>query len=198
MAQERSLGDGVYFDEQAYPGIVRRLLIWIVDCLVLLVIAFLVAVLAGILLVMSGEENPRVLAIIAWMGVLLFSWIYLTQLKRSKWRTVGYRLLDVKMVNLQGNRPSLWAMHVRLLLILYWPFTPVISLLWIGADKDRQTLRDCYAGVYLIRSNAVPVGTGPLHLVWYFAFGHTFSYPRVQRNNPVAAFQQDDSAPPAN
>ena len=62
---------------------------------------------------------------------------------------------------------------------LFGPFNFVLDLVWMGADAEQQSLRDCYAGTYLVRRSAEPIGVGPLHLTYYCGAGMTLIYPRV-------------------
>ena len=65
------------------------------------------------------------------------------------------------------------AMIFRLLMCFFGPFSFVLDLLWMGADTEHQTLRDCYAGNYVVRANVQHAGmglfVGPTILVpgWY-------------------------------
>ncbi len=54
-------------------------------------------------------------------------------------------------------------------------------LIWLGADTESQSLRDCYLVTYLIKRNAKPIGRAPLHLTCYYAMGFAVTHPRVCR-----------------
>ena len=79
-------------------------------------------------------------------------------------------------------RSKLTAMTFRLLIWVFGPFNFILDMLWLGADSEQQTLRDCYAGTYVVRANARPVGVGAVHLTRYFGAGLALSYPRVVRS----------------
>ena len=72
-------------------------------------------------------------------------------------------------------------MTFRLLLWLFGPINLLIDLLWIGADTENQSLRDCLAGTYVIRHDATPIGFAPVHLTRYNRAGMPLAYPRVCR-----------------
>ena len=55
--------------------------------------------------------------------------------------TLGFLLAGMKIVNLKGERPSFVRMTFRLLLWVLGPFHPMIDLLWLSGDRDRQTPR---------------------------------------------------------
>ncbi len=115
------------------------------------------------------------------------SWMYLVPLKRSRFRTIAYRLLNLKIVSTSGERPSLFTMTFRMLMWLLGPFNLFLDLLWLGADTEGQSLRDCFASTYVVQCNAEPIGVAPIHLARYNAVGFNLSYPRVCR--PVSPTQ---------
>jgi uncharacterized RDD family membrane protein YckC len=112
------------------------------------------------------------------------AWTYLVPLKRSRYRTVAYQLLDLKIVTTRGERPSLFTMTFRMLMWLFGPFNFLLDLIWLGADTEGQSLRDCYAGTYVLRNGAEPIGFAPMHLTRYNGAGLTLAYPRVCRPAP--------------
>lgn len=184
---DRSLGDGVYYDSQDYASFIRRIGVIVIDSVVLV---FLSIVLWSTLLVVYDEfgftDDPvRLFSVLAALGV----WLYSVPLKRSRFRTVGYRVLGLMIVATKGGPPSLLTMTFRSLLWLFGPFNFLLDLAWLGADTEGQTLRDCYAGTYVVRNGARPIGTAPMHLTRYNGAGLTLAYPRVCRpskDSPLA------------
>ena len=90
-------------------------------------------------------------------------------------------MTGLEIVNLQGTRPSIFPMTLRLLLWIFGPFNLLVDLCWLGADTEQQSLRDCYSGTYVVRNKAEPIGKGPIHLAYYTGLGMTLTYPRVVR-----------------
>jgi uncharacterized RDD family membrane protein YckC len=168
--RDTSLGHGVYYAPHDYVGIGRRFVILLVDSFVLAVVITCVAIVC----VLIG--GPPLLFITASIGVF---WSYEVVLKRSAMRTVGYRLTGSRIVNLQGERPSLFALTFRSLLWLFGPFNLLFDLLWCGIDDDRQTLRDRFAETCLINENATPIGTGEIHLAYFDIGTFNLYYARV-------------------
>ena len=123
-------------------------------------------------------RTPDASFLVLWIA---FVWSYLTFIKRSWLRTIGYRLAGLQIVTTKGARPTLSAMTFRLLLRIFGPFNFILDLVWLGADTEQQTLRDCYAGTYVVRANVKPAGVGPVHMNRYFGAGLALSYPRVVR-----------------
>jgi len=171
--QDRSLGVGVYFEQEAYAGCVRRLIIFVFDWLFVVVCgAFLWAALSVVF------ASPAPAFGISYPAII---WAYFAILQPSRIGSLGFLLTDVKIVDLRGNRPSILRMTLRMLLVLLGPFRPFADVFWVGPDTDSRSLRDCYAGTYVVRRRAEPIGKGPLHLSYYDACGFTLMYPHVVR-----------------
>jgi len=176
---DNSLGDADFYDPKDYVGIGKRLIVMLIDSMVIVAMGimlwtpFLVLILTQVLQVDASG--------IFWMLLLLATWIYLAPIKRSDFGTIGYRLMGIKLVSAKGGRPSLINMTIRMVMWMFGPFNLVLDLLWLGADTENQSLRDCYLSTYLVTRNAKPVGRAPLHLTRYNAMGFSLAYPRVCR-----------------
>src|SRR5688572_27505650 len=168
--RDTSLGQGVFYAPGDYVGIGRRFIILLVDSFVLAVLITCVAIVCLLI------GAPPVLFMIASIGVF---WIYEVILKRSPMRTIGYRLTGCRIVNLQGERPSLFALTFRSVLWMFGPFNLLFDLLWCGIDDDRQTLRDRFAETCLINEGATPIGTGEIHLTYFDIGTLNLYYARV-------------------
>lgn len=171
--RDNSLGRGVYFAPGDYVGTMRRIVILVVDLGVLL---GMYLVLATLFMMISGELNTSFKLI-----YLLCVWAYLTILKASRIRTLGYRLTGSQIINLRGKKPSIVRMTFRLLLWSLGPFNLIFDLLWSSIDDDYQTLRDRFAGTCVVNNDAKPIGTAEIHLMYYDACGWALMYPRVMR-----------------
>jgi len=169
--RDRSLGDGVYFAPDEYVGLGPRLVVFVVDSIVIFVLLWLVAFVWFILV---GEYTFTFVLIAA--GVV---WIYVAPIKRSSFRTLGYHWMGCRLVTLQGGVPSLAMLTFRSLLWMIGPFNSVFDFIWCGVDEDRQTLRDRYSGMCLVRQGAKPLGKGEVHLAYFDAFGYNLMYARV-------------------
>ena len=130
--RDTSLGMGVYFSPNDYVGIVRRVVILVVD---LAVIIGMYIVFANLFITIIGDLNNSFILI-----YLLCVWAYLTILKASRIRTVGYWLAGARILNLRGKRPSIFWMTFRILLWAFGPFNLLFDLLWSSLDDDHQTL----------------------------------------------------------
>ncbi|TWU59734.1 RDD family protein [Rubripirellula tenax] len=181
---DNSLGDANYYEPTDYAGFGKRLIAMLIDSIVIVVIGiilwmpFLVLILSEVI-----QSDPSGIFLLAFLAAI---WVYLAPVKRSNFGTIGYRLLGIKLVSAKGGRPSLISMTIRMMMWMFGPFNLVLDLLWLGADTESQSLRDCYLGTYLINRNATPIGSGPVHLTRYNAMGFALAYPRVCRPKQVA------------
>lgn len=176
---DRSLGDGNYYDLDDYAGFMRRLAVMFIDTTVLMLASVVLwIVMATVAWNIAPMVDPSGLFAVAWIAML---WAYLVPIKRSRIRTVAYRLLGLKIVTMKGERPSLLIMTVRMLMWSFGPVSFLFDLFWLGADTDRQSIRDCIVGTYVVRHNAEPLGAGPMHLARYTGAGLSLAYPRVCR-----------------
>ena len=170
--RDRSLGNGVYFAANDYLGAGRRLLMVCVDTVVL---GVMVWVLSSLWFHLVGDYEM-------FLGVVVLAmWLYLVPLKRSGFRTIGYRVIGAKLVNLQGARPALWLLTLRSLLWMFFlaPLNLLLEFLWCRVDDDRQSIRDRLTNTCLVKQYATPIGTGEVHTAYYFSCGYTFAYAHV-------------------
>ncbi|WDQ15983.1 RDD family protein [Rhodopirellula sp. P2] len=181
---DHSLGEGIYFAHESYPGFIRRLIAMMIDGAILTFAGIAIWILLALLFyVLETDRSPETLHIAIWLTII---WVYMTVIKRSWLRTIGYRLSGLQIVDTRGSRPSLMKMTFRLLMWIFGPFNFILDLMWLAADSEQQTLRDCYCGTYVVRATAQPEGSAPMHLTRYFATGLAPSYPRVVRPGKVA------------
>lgn len=162
---------GVYYRTEDYAGVGRRLLIDFIDFPVVLLLSF--AALDAAARVESGGLALLLLMAI-WFG-------YFVLLKRSRFGTLGYRIMGARIVSLRGERPGIASLVARLIFVIGGPLNFVFDALWVPGDRNRQALRDKFAGTYVIRKQASPAGTGAIaHRVYMFS-GMTFIFREVKR-----------------
>jgi len=151
---EAAAGKAVYFDKKDYAGPIRRAIILGIDIVALIGLSF--AVTAG--LFFCRPPGTVDLPASTLPLVLLAGYIYLTLVQRSRIGTLGYLLTGVRIVDIEGRRPSLLRMTVRLVPLLPAPWSLLFDLGWMLDDPRRQTLRDKWAGTFVIRRKARPLG----------------------------------------
>jgi uncharacterized RDD family membrane protein YckC len=170
----------VYFADRDYAGPFRRVAILGIDFVAVVVLS-LTAVVGTWYIWFTrhpGSEDPP----LATLGVMLVvAYLYLTVLKRSRIRSLAYILTGVRIVDIAGKRPSLLAMTIRLLPLLPLPWSFLFDLGWMMDEPGRQTLRDKWAGTFVVRRKAHPAGTAPLRLSRVGLFGVVIIVPEVGR-----------------
>lgn len=164
----------IYYQKQDYAGFWKRLGAWIVD---LLVIIACIAVYWYV--VYHIVNDPIMMFKIIFFTSLLFMYVYLAVIKSSNFRTIGYNLFGIKVVDLLGNSPNWSTMLIRFLLIFIGPFTFIIDILWLTGEQTKQTLRDKYAGTYVVKNTSIPKGTGLLRTVSLHFMGWNLSFKEV-------------------
>lgn len=179
---DNSLGDADYYDPKDYVGFGKRLIVMIIDSIVIAL--FGIAIWMPFLALILAEVIQSDPSGIFWATYLVAIWVYLAPIKRSNFGTLGYKLLGIKLVSAKGGRPSLINLTIRMIMWMFGPFNFVLDLLWLGADSENQSLRDCYLSTYLVARDAKPVGRAPVHLTRYNAMGFALDYPRVCRPRP--------------
>ena len=141
---DNSLGDADYYDQVDYAGFGTRVFVMIVDFIVILLIG--IALWAPFATFLMSGTMVSDLSGIYFLLFLIAIWLYLAPLKRSDFGTVGFKLFGVKLVSAKSGRPTLWSMTVRMMMWMFGPFNLFLDLVWLGADTESQSLRDCYLG----------------------------------------------------
>jgi uncharacterized RDD family membrane protein YckC len=158
--------EGVFFRQEDYAGFWRRLAADAVD------VALIILLLTAATSLFSEAEMPaRVYTFV----LLTICYVYLVLLKRSRVRTLGYILTRIRIVDLQGNPPSVLSLSLRLFLalltsLLGFPY----GMVWIYNNRRRQATWDALARTYVVKARAQPVGRGrmthDLQTFWCLSF----------------------------
>ena len=171
---------GVLYDRNDHLGFWKRTILTVID----LAVFVLLCIVAGVIVeVVLGKDQEAVdytyLVVVAVLGYL-----YFVVLKRSTFRTVGYRIFGVCIVDLHGERPGVFKMISRLSFIAFGPLNGVIDLLWIPSDDARQAIRDKWSGTYVVRVGAEPIDRGPIVARRYGIMGFNIVFAEVARTRP--------------
>ena len=168
---------GQFYERKDYAGLFRRLVIIAVD----------LGVLAGLYLAVSAldgairRDDGPFLSPAAFYSWLALVYTYLVVLEASPIGTLGFLLTGVRIVTLDGRRPSILRMTFRLLFWILGPINALVDLFWLTGDAYRQTLRDKFSGTLIIRKGAVPAGTGAIRLNRYQFLGYSFVFYEVDQ-----------------
>ena len=148
-------------------GFWKRFAAGLVDVLVIvpvaLIITFIVSKIAGVHL---PARNMKLTDIDMWidlvlaadsalvMGLVLFLAIALTYMlvfHITLGRTLGMRVLKMKVIDVYGDPPSPARCVARCAGYLAGVATLFLGFLWIGFDSEKRGLQDWIAGTYVIR-----------------------------------------------
>lgn len=158
----------VLYAEGEYASLLHRFAIVIIDGAVIVLVWIILASMSRGTFDHFGRINQTLV-----LSCFAFAYMYLAILKPSRLRTLGYRIVGVRIVDHSGKPPSIVRMTFRVLLWSLGPFNPVVDLLWLGGDRHRQTLRDKIAGTYVITHDASPIGRGNRKAAYYNLMGAT-------------------------
>jgi hypothetical protein len=81
---------------------------------------------------------------------------------------------------MDGQRPGLLALTVRMLFMIFGPINYLVDLAWISGDQHRQAFRDKLANTYVVRRLAAPIGTGRLTHRYYLILGYNFLFREIE------------------
>jgi uncharacterized RDD family membrane protein YckC len=169
---------GIYYEPKDYAGLLKRSITWIIDIVVL---GTSFTILWFILYFTISEEIVAIK--IAFWTFFLITYIYLSILKPSKFRTIGYLATGIKIVDLYGNKPSWNTMITRFFLLGFSPLAFIIDILWLTGEQTKQTLRDKYVGTYVVDNNAIPQGNAPFQRVVLNFLGWNLIYKEIELKN---------------
>jgi uncharacterized RDD family membrane protein YckC len=163
---------GVFYELGDYAGICRRMLIVVVDLTMMSIIFFGVLRAAQYSVFISNM-----------FGLCSFAacYTYMAVLKATPLGTIGYLIAGVRLSNLQGRRASIWRSSFRFGFFVLGPFNMLIDIIWLGGDPNRQSIRDKFAGTYVVRRTASPAGSGPIEYKLYLMFAYSLVFAEVNR-----------------
>ncbi len=161
---------GCYFRREDYATFWRRLLTDIIDGLIVAAICLLLAA------VLWAFGQPR---LFLWCWAAVF-FCYFVLLKRSTFGTLGFRLAGVRIVGLDGQRPSVCSLSLRLMFMVLGPLNYLLDLFWLPSDQHRQALRDKFAQSYVVKRTAAPAGTAKVVHRYYEILGYNFLFREME------------------
>ena len=148
-------------------GFWRRLVAAAIDLAAVIPAALIITVIAGRLTGLRMPSNLRLIDVDLWidlvlatdpalvMALVLFSaigLIYLLVFQIVIGRTLGMRVLRLKIIDMYGDRPSAARCVARCAGYLAGIATLFLGFLWMGFDSEKRGLQDWIAGTYVIRA----------------------------------------------
>jgi len=167
---------GVYFRREDYAPFWLRVVIDIVDGATFGIWCIAVGALA-----FAINASPRTglnAAVLLWV---VSAFLYFVILKRSSFRTLGYRICEVKVVALDGGVPSYGSLFLRVMFSIFSPLN-WLDLIWLSSDPHRQALRDKFANTYVVKTKAQAVGGGRVILRPYEILFFNFLFREVEKS----------------
>lgn len=132
-------------NEVNYGGFWARVIAFMIDLVILGTVCMI-----PVVLVVLADRFPEIffLTPIVWFGALF----YFPVMESSKWQgTVGKKLLNLKVVDKDGNRLSVFRSLLRSA-VKYLSFNITIGLIsvLIPCSKDKRALHDSLSGTYVV------------------------------------------------
>ena len=168
----------VYFSDEDYARLPRRLLAFVVDLIVVILLAVVLLVAFQILVVpadvrampRSEEQQKRLneavrpyriqMLLTAAVPVLA----YHVMLRTSRNGTIGYRLAGIRLVTHLGAPPDLRRAGRRFLLAVPACMALAVAYLSTLSDARRQAFHDRWAGTWMVRKHAQPAGPADVQI----------------------------------
>lgn len=148
-------------------GFWRRLAAAVIDLALVIPAALFITMIASRITGVHMPTNLRVIDIDLWidlvlatdpalvMALVLFAAIalvYLLVFQIVVGRTLGMRVLNIKIIDVYGDRPSPARCVARCAGYLASVATLFLGFLWMGFDSEKRGLQDWIAGTYVIRA----------------------------------------------
>jgi uncharacterized RDD family membrane protein YckC len=168
--------EGVYFNREEYASFWLRLIVEVIDISVIMAIS--IASTVFITEYFSVSKQLINFIFLLWVGLWF---VYFVLLKRSSFGTLGYKLCKIRVVNLYGEPPSILALTFRLMFAILGPLNMLFDLIWLSGDDNRQSLRDKFAKTYVVKRNAIAIGTGKLTYRDYYFLGYSLMFCEVKK-----------------
>ena len=148
-------------------GFWRRLAAAMIDLAIVIPPALIITLIAGRITRLHMPSNLHLLDIDLWidlvlatdpalvMSLVLFAaigLIYLLVFQIVVGRTLGMRVLGLKIIDVYGDSPSAGRCVARCAGYLAGVATLFLGFLWMGFDSEKRGLQDWIAGTYVIRA----------------------------------------------
>ena len=155
----------MYFRHEDYASFWLRVLVDVIDLLVFGAMCLALTLPVMIIFTLSKSTLNLILLYLVTVAVS-----YFVVLKRSRFRTFGYRAGRLRIVGLDGRVPSYLSLVLRLMFAMLGPINWLVDLIWLSNDNNRQALRDKFAGTYVVKVDAQPAGQGRITFRHYSIF----------------------------
>ncbi len=131
----------------------RRFAAWMVDSLLMWLVSgslFITLITVGLITFPLTDNGLLLMAVMILLIVILLKNAYYTLLHTNNGQTIGKAVLGIKVIDAEGNAPSLrqslrrGSAHFLSFILLGFGY------LWMLVDPEQQTLHDKLAGTYVV------------------------------------------------
>ena len=149
-----------------YGGFWRRFVAYIIDAIVLYIIAIPIFMVAGVgdMMSMDPAAQPEIGAgfWIAYFLVIVANWLYFALLESSsKQATLGKMALGVVVTDLDGNRISFGKATGRFFGKILSSLILLIGYIMAAFTERKQALHDMLAGTLVLKGRPGEAGANP-------------------------------------
>jgi uncharacterized RDD family membrane protein YckC len=146
-------------EEETHAGFWLRVGAYIIDFIIIMIIAFVIGVGLGILFYTNSPgynanvfSSPGFLAMFYVIFIPIIILYFALQESSSKQATLGKRAVHVKVISLEGNRISFGKAAIRTI-VRFIPVVGPLGCLAIGFSAKKQGLHDWAASTYVVFSD---------------------------------------------
>lgn len=154
-----------------YAGFWLRFAALFLDGIILSLISFPVAFIVGLLFGISGAQESNAMIGIVYLMLFAVSATYFTLMESSeKGATLGKRAVNIRVVDMQGNRISKgkafarWVSHALSYITLY------VGFLMQPFTAKKQALHDMVSGTVVVKTEGKSSGATVAIVIAVFAF----------------------------
>lgn len=146
-----------------YGGFWRRFVAYIIDAIVLSIVAYPILMFAGLGDVEPGTEPEIGTGFwLAYLAVIVINWLYFALLESSgKQATLGKMALGMVVTDLDGNRVSFGKASGRFFGKILSGLILLIGYIMAAFTERKQALHDMLAGTLVLKGRSGEVGANP-------------------------------------
>ncbi|MCZ6698746.1 MAG: RDD family protein [Planctomycetota bacterium] len=209
--------DAVYFHDEDYAPIGRRIGAFLLDHVFLFIMLIVIemavftastAFAPPDLQVRLADTDPieRKKAIndwlasdegMAWIFNAFYAWlvfgvVYYIVFRRLRGGTLGYRIAGIRLVDKTGSSPSFARLTGRFVFAAIVTFPLGVSYGLCLTDRRRQSFHDRWCGTWMVRKRALPAGPAATEHAGFVLGSYMFNYPVME---PVSSDDSDENQP---
>ncbi|MBI5787264.1 MAG: RDD family protein [Candidatus Schekmanbacteria bacterium] len=134
-------------------GFWLRAAAWLIDKIILTAISlfFLLAIyLAGADFPLQKDSGILIYGLLSFLSLEILRVAYYVIFHATDGQTIGKAVLGIKVIDADGNPPTLWQAYRRRMAHFFSIITFGLGYLWMIFDAKKQTLHDKIADTYVV------------------------------------------------